>query len=204
MNRVPRRPHAFTLIEMLVVISIIIILMGLLFPAFKGVQDQAKRTQAKNDLTQIATAVSGFYTEYGRYPLTPSPAADTTYGGATVNGSLFNVLRNISAATENPRGIIFMSPPDAKDQSKPRNGIKTTTGEYFDPWGVAYNVKVDTDYDNYVDNPYSSNAGTTKNPVSGNLAIQAGIIAWSLGKDGAGGSGDKAAGQAADDVLSWQ
>ena len=50
------------------VITVIAILMALLFPAFKGVQDQAKRTQAKNDLTQIVTAVNAFYTEYGKYP----------------------------------------------------------------------------------------------------------------------------------------
>src|SRR3989449_2467136 len=60
--------RGFTLIELLVVIAIIAILAGLLFPAFRGVQDQAKRTQAKNDLTQIVTAVNAFYTEYGRYP----------------------------------------------------------------------------------------------------------------------------------------
>ena len=66
--RVPNT-QAFTLIELLVVITIIVVLMGLLFPAFRGVQDQAKRTQAKNDLTQIVTAVNAFYTEYGKYPL---------------------------------------------------------------------------------------------------------------------------------------
>ncbi len=65
-----RRPQrAFTLIELLVVIAIIAILIGLLFPAFRAVQDQAKRTQAKNDLTQIVNAVNAFYTEYGKYPL---------------------------------------------------------------------------------------------------------------------------------------
>src|SRR4030095_8619261 len=61
--------EAFTLIELLVVIAIIAMLIGLLFPAFRAVQDQAKRTQAKNDLTQIVTAVNAYYTEYGKYPL---------------------------------------------------------------------------------------------------------------------------------------
>jgi prepilin-type N-terminal cleavage/methylation domain-containing protein len=47
-----RRSHrGFTLIELLVVIAIIAILIGLLFPAFKAVQNQARQTQAKNDLT---------------------------------------------------------------------------------------------------------------------------------------------------------
>ncbi len=58
----------FTLIELLVVMTVIAILTALLFPAFKGVLDQAKRTQAKNDVTQIVTAVNAFYTEYGTYP----------------------------------------------------------------------------------------------------------------------------------------
>ena len=61
--------RAFTLIELLVVITIIAILMGLLFPAFKGVQTQAKRTQAKNDLTQLVNGINAYYTEYGKYPI---------------------------------------------------------------------------------------------------------------------------------------
>src|SRR5262245_707075 len=59
----------FTLIELVVVITVIVILMALLFPAFKGVQDQAKRTQAKNDITQIVTAINAYYTEYGKMPV---------------------------------------------------------------------------------------------------------------------------------------
>ena len=66
------RVSAFTLLELLVVITIIIILIGFLFPAFRGIQDQAKRTQAKNDLNQIVTAISAFYTEYGYYPVPTS------------------------------------------------------------------------------------------------------------------------------------
>src|SRR5881275_3648742 len=78
-----RDERAFTLIELLVVIAIIIILAGLLFAGLRGAQEQARRTQAKNDLTQIVTAVNAIYTEYGKYPLVP---ADTTYGpGGTAN-----------------------------------------------------------------------------------------------------------------------
>ena len=65
----PGSAGAFTLIELLVVITVMAVLMALLFPAFRGVQDQAKRTQAKNDLTQIVTSANAFYTEYGRYPV---------------------------------------------------------------------------------------------------------------------------------------
>src|SRR5437868_1556168 len=74
--------RAFTLIELLVVITIIVILMGLLFPVFRGVQDQARKTQAKNDTAQIVTAVTAFYTDYGKYPL-----ADIKQGCDTLLGN---------------------------------------------------------------------------------------------------------------------
>jgi prepilin-type N-terminal cleavage/methylation domain-containing protein len=189
------RVGGFTLIELLIVIGIIAILMGLLFPAFKGVQDQARRTQAKNDLTQIVTAVNAFYTEYGRYPTTATTDAAATYGpggSTTENGGLFSELRATST-TLNTRQIVFISPPDAKDQNNPRSGIKTSTGGYYDPWGSEYAVALDADYNNQVANPYTSNAGATPN-------LQNGVIAWSLGKDGVQGTDFNAS----DDVISWQ
>lgn len=195
---------AFTLIEMLVVIVIIAVLMGLAFPVFQGVQNQARRAQARNDLVQIVTAVSAYYAEYGRYPLTPATPADTTYGATPTNELLFNELRS-AAAVQNPRGIVFLSPPDVKDGNKPRAGISSaagTAGQYFDPWGKPYNIRIDTDYDNQVTNPYSQNAG-------GAPLLRRGVIAWSFGKDALSQSTsaapvDKNTGTNKDDVISWQ
>src|SRR5947209_19932662 len=98
--------HAFTLIELLVVIAIIAILIGLLFPAFKAVQNQARQTQAKNDLTQIVTAVNAFYTEYGKYPLPTRTTVDFIFGpggnsNPPSNSELSNTLRAINAGTIN-------------------------------------------------------------------------------------------------------
>jgi len=209
---VARPPRAFTLIELLVVIAIIIILAGLLYPAYQAVQSQAKRTQAKNDLTQIVNAVNAYYTEYGQYPL--GIAADTTYGpgGApNTNETLLRELRActavtgdcLGAAVSNTRQIVFMSPPDVKDTASPRSGIGTATakGEYFDPWGTNYFVRIDGGYNNQIANPYTANAGATPN-------LQLGVIAWSVGADKSGpviiAGGDKNTGVFADDVISWQ
>src|SRR5262249_21512676 len=62
--------RAFTLIEMTVVILIIATLTALFVGAASSVFDRARRAQAKNDLTQIVTAVNAYYTEYGKYPIT--------------------------------------------------------------------------------------------------------------------------------------
>jgi prepilin-type N-terminal cleavage/methylation domain-containing protein len=197
-----KHPRAFTLIELLVVIAIIIILVGLLYPAYNAVQSQAKRTQAKNDLTQIVTAVNAYYTEYGKYPLV---TADTTYGPAgNLNNLLLNELRATAAATQNPRQIVFINPPYVKDPANPRSGIGTTTGadQYFDPWGTPYIIKIDGDYSNQLANPYTLNAGAAPN-------LQIGVIAWSFGKDAQsqsvpGPAANKNTGTNDDDVISWQ
>lgn len=192
------RNCAFTLIELLVVITIIVVLLGLLFPAFQGVQNQAKKTQAKNDLTQIITAVNAFYTEYGKYPLPTSASGDAyTYGGTNGNSSkgLCDALRGLDA-TLNPRQIVFISPPDAKDQTNPKGGIGRADNQFYDPWGFAYSIRIDADYDNQVPNPYNADTG------AGPAQIRQGVIAWSVGKDGNLGKGGNFS--SSDDVISWQ
>jgi prepilin-type N-terminal cleavage/methylation domain-containing protein len=198
-----RHTRAFTLIELLVVIAIIAILVGLLFPAFKAVQNQARQTQAKNDLTQIVNAVNAFYTDYGKYPLATDDSTITN------TADLFYTLRAVSAGANlnnvvNTRQIVFINPPYVKNDTagNRRSGVSPTDGQYYDPWGTRYVVKIDGNYDNQLSpNPYSLNAGPTP------LGI--GVIAWSFGTDGQSGSvpgpaADKNVGNAADDVISWQ
>src|SRR5438876_262654 len=158
--------RAFTLIELLVVITIIAILMALLFPAFKGVQDQAKRTQAKNDLTQIVTAVNAFYTEYGQYPCNAQTGDETQdwYSNTTADKQgLWNNLRAYAGPFGfNTKGIPFIQPPTAKDLNAPKSGIGND-GIYYDPWGSPYLVRMDNNYNNLLANPYSKNAGFAPN-----------------------------------------
>jgi prepilin-type N-terminal cleavage/methylation domain-containing protein len=200
-----KNPSAFTLIELLVVIAIIAILIGLLFPAFKAVQNQAKQAQAKNDVTQIVNAVSAYYTDYGKYPVTTGDDSPIT-----PNSTLFDVLRNTTGGavgnTSNPRAIIFISPPYVKNTATPRAGIQSSgldIGIYYDPWGTPYQVAIDTSYDSQMTNPYGNNNGAGPDPLA------QGVIAWSLGADGC--LGTKLPGGScngiftnSDDVISWQ
>ncbi len=202
-HRALRPRGGFTLVELLVVITIIAVLMGLLFSVFRGVQEQAKRTQAKNDLTQMVTAVNAYYLEYGKYPLSHD-AADFTIDGqnGNTNDNLFNGLRGQDAAV-NPKAIVFVTPPAVKDDNDPRSGIGGDDGQWYDPWGTPYLIRLDTTYDNLVaPNPYQANAGFSDN-------VNGGVIAWSFGKDKRsdsvpGPAADKKTGTNADDVISWQ
>jgi prepilin-type N-terminal cleavage/methylation domain-containing protein len=213
MQKSPVRSSAFTLIELLVVIAIIAILIGLLFPAFRAVQDQAKRAQAKNDLTQIVNAVNAYYTEYGKYPLV---AVDTIYGPAGApNNLLFNELRATATATQNPRQIVFISPPYVKDPANPRSGIATQAtaingiavaiGDFVDPWGTPYNVAIDGGYNNQLANAYTDGSAGGSATTTPPYALSTGVMTWSWGKDQAIGTrGGSTSFANSDDVISWQ
>ncbi len=198
-----RNRNGFTLLELLVVIAVIAVLAGMLFPAIQSVLERAKKVQAKNDLTQIVTAVNAFYTDYGRYPLPASVTADSsaTYGpggSSAENGDLMKELRGISNSL-NTRQIVFISPPDAKDQTNPRSGSNTSTGGYYDPWGTEFAIAMDADYDNQITpNPYGNNNGAGASP------LRQGAIAWCVGRDKKLGNNGDGKFTGSDDVISWQ
>jgi len=203
-----KQERAFTLIELLVVIAIIAILIGLLFPAFSAVQNQARKTQAKNDLTQIVNAVNAYYTEYGKYPLPTGTTGEFIFGPAgnsspPSNAELLYTLRAVNLGTmnannaANPRIIVFINPPSVKNDTagQRRSGVSPTDGSYYDPWGTQYDVEIDGDYNNDINpNPYTHDTG------AGPAILNIGVIAWSLGKDATQGTDFNAS----DDVISWQ
>jgi prepilin-type N-terminal cleavage/methylation domain-containing protein len=201
-----RRPQrAFTMIDLLVVIAIIGILMGLAIPSLFGVYERARKTQAKNDLTQIITAVNAFYTDYGKYPIA-APGADVTFGagGTNTNDVLFNELRACTTgqpscpnpASLNTRQIVYIS-PRVFGTTPARSGIGSN-GWYYDPWGTPYAVAIDGNYNNNITtNPYTSGAGVSPIPQ--------GVIGWSWGKDQTlGSTNNVGVFTGSDDVISWQ
>ena len=219
-----RNSAAFTLIEMIVVMLIIATLAALFMGAATSAFDRARRTQAKNDVIQIATAVNAFYTEYGRYPVTVTDPTQRTLFLAPVrlpqrmhritpnNDVLFNVLRNITtdpnAVALNPRQVVFLSPGGAKNTVPPRGGI-ATDNRYYDPWGSQYAVLIDTNYDNTLTNPYSDSDGS-----AGTTPLRFGVVTYSYGKNGALGGGSASSPYTSEggsagvfkgssDILSW-
>jgi prepilin-type N-terminal cleavage/methylation domain-containing protein len=139
-----RRPAAFTLIELLIVISIILILAGLAFPAVQGALESAKKAQARNDVHQIAAAVRAFHLEYGRYP-----TSEVNTGGD--GGDFYTQANNNSViralmgqdADLNPRNIVFL---DAKTAKAKKGGVDISDYIFYDPWGTPYGIKMDNNY----------------------------------------------------------
>ncbi len=215
------RISAFTLVELLTVITIIAILMGLLFPAISIAKDQARKAEARTAVTGIVAAVKQYYTEYGKYPLgdlaTPSSPADVAFGDSTnSNQKLFDILRNVASTPGqpnqyNPRAIVFFDGKSASDASSPKSGFAiqdgpngVTKGSFVDPWGYQYRIYIDGDYDNKITNLPYGDFQAEKAPLTG-------VAACSVGKDGGVGNakaGDNmyknSSGTISDDIVSWQ
>ena len=64
-----QRARAFTLVELLVVIAVIGILVGLLFPAIQAVRESSRLTSCKNNLRQISIATVNYSTTYKKLPV---------------------------------------------------------------------------------------------------------------------------------------
>ena len=79
------QPHGFTLVELLVVITIIGTLVGLLLPAVQAARDSARRSTCSNNLKQIELAFNVFHDGKQRFPTGVVAPSDTALGTKAVN-----------------------------------------------------------------------------------------------------------------------
>ena len=60
---------AFTLVELLVVISIVGVLMAIILPAVSAMREASRRTSCTNNLRQIGLALQMYHEKQGRFPI---------------------------------------------------------------------------------------------------------------------------------------
>ena len=90
------RQRGFTLVEMLVVITIIALIMGIVGPRVLGYLSESKAKAAKIQIESFASALDLYYLDTGRYPggseglaaLVRKPANISTWNGPYLKGGV--------------------------------------------------------------------------------------------------------------------
>ena len=128
--------QGFTLVELLVVISIIAILAGILLPTVIGAFKKASDAQVRTELKSIETAVKAFVNEYSKLPLEDGDQGRSPDVHLNDDDKSKSLIRKLVG--ENPRKIVFLEASSAD-------------GTFLDPWDVQYKMYLDSNYDNRVE-----------------------------------------------------
>jgi prepilin-type N-terminal cleavage/methylation domain-containing protein len=200
--------RGFTLVELLVVIVIIAILAALAVPVTNKVMENANTLRLKATMKDIQVAVGHYRTEYNRFPVDMTGAT----GGDDIdpiltNGSndFINILMAMTDPAASPnlnsRNLKFVDLPFARNGQSfgvidPSGGAGTGAPlQLVDIWGQPYYVLLDTNYDNRLLNPDSSNVDQR---ISGRAPqyLNSTSAMYSLGPDKTVNTKD--------DVVSWR
>lgn len=187
-----RAARGFTLVELLVVISIIVVLAAMAFGAGQRAIKSANNLKTQTTATAISAAVEQYYQEYSKLP-TIGGATDEvrTEGEAGVELLLVLLGKEDDTGTmQNPRKIQFLSVETGKNKKK--GGLIYSNGGaggqiegLYDAWGQPFYIKMDTEYEDEILDPLTQ----------GNVVRDKKVIVYSLGADKRVG-GDK-------DIKTW-
>ena len=130
-----REQFAFTLIELLAVITVIGILAGLTLGAAGAVRRHGATSTAKAEVAALQAACDRYFADNNAYPIgTASPTTVTAPADAT---ALFTNLLGSAALTAAPTSKRYFEPKPAMVKTN------TTPNSFIDPWGYAYGYNSD-------------------------------------------------------------
>ncbi|MCZ6836352.1 MAG: prepilin-type N-terminal cleavage/methylation domain-containing protein [Planctomycetota bacterium] len=140
-RRETARHSGFSLVELMVVVSIIAVLVGLLLVALGKVRGTANITKTKNTMREFSAACDQFEQEFGRYPgPIPETVLATYTGGPSPISSTENAILDLMG------GYRVQRPSDggtsAQDDYDAYNALSGTSTISFGStgWSLAVNI----------------------------------------------------------------
>jgi len=126
-----KRNHAFTLIELLIVVAIIAILAAIAVPNFLEAQVRSKVSRVRADHRSLATAIESYYVDNNRYPAMALILQQTPDSGLTTvdpTGRTFRLRTPVSQLNTITSPIAYVTTyfPD------PFNDVRGATFRYFE------------------------------------------------------------------------
>jgi prepilin-type N-terminal cleavage/methylation domain-containing protein len=129
-----RRAHAFTLVELLVVIGIIALLISILMPALTVARQQAQKTQCLSNMRSMGQAVAIYQAEYkGVFPPLSSWATGGFSGNQYRGPNLWVMLKVEAGSTiaTCPTAAQAMEPPTWTAANAPNRALYSYKYNWF-------------------------------------------------------------------------
>lgn len=177
-----RQKHpAFTLIELMAVVTIIIILAGLVVGGLGFVNDRQATSKAKVQIALLSRAIEEYKLDMGTYPptanlsVTGALSASTSYNSNTLFKALYWDSDNDNVGVPDADQRIYL--PDLDPVTSKQGwttGAASATTKILDPWGNEYIYRTASGIPNASTGIATANAAT-QNPD---------FDLWSAGKDG--------------------
>lgn len=171
--KINRRPRlvAFTLVEVLVVVSIMVVLITLIVGTFGWIETKKQEEATKLTVNRLSMSLEQYKTENG---LLPEDHAVEAQSSNKLYMALFGDTEN--SGKPDKGAVVYyddLDPNLSKGTGSKGKLIELRKGEYLiiDPWGQPYRYR------------RGFNEGNTK-------AINPDFDIWSIGKDGRSGTED--------------
>jgi prepilin-type N-terminal cleavage/methylation domain-containing protein/prepilin-type processing-associated H-X9-DG protein len=138
--------HAFTLVELLVVIAIIGVLVGLLLPAVQAAREAARRMSCSNNFKQIGLGLHSYHSAYSQLPIhgvgptneteNSTTAAERRDGRGFTRLELSYLVGLLPFVEQQPMWETISNPLTEPDGDRwPAFGPRPTLGDYA-PWAT--------------------------------------------------------------------
>ena len=162
--------------ELLFLFAVTLMVLSIALPLQIAFREKRRLARAKRDIVTLVNACGKFYHEYGVWPTyAMGHETDRRFGTQYPNAEIINIL--CDREMQNPKRLDVLNTHHLK--------FLNVEGEFIDPWGMPYQVVLDTDLNNICEAPDSAY----------HRILGEGIVVWSCGPD--------CISETADDVRSW-